>query len=98
MKEKSITKLKILTEAKDVDSDFGAKLECKVSYDGMKKDSPDNWSLNKKSRNALIDHFGPDTKDWIGFTIPIETAITEKGRAIYVDIVELQKSKKGMLM
>ena len=93
VKEKGITKLKIMSEARDVDSNFseGKKLECKVSYDGQIKDGPDTWTLNKKSRNALIDKLGADTVKWIGFVVPVETAITEKGRAIYVDMVELGK-------
>ena len=100
VKEKGITKLKILTEAKDSDSkDFGVKLECKVSYDGMVKDSPDTWSMNKTSRNALIDFLGADTKNWVNRIIPIETAVTEKGRAIHVDVAEMKKQKNpGVLM
>jgi hypothetical protein len=93
VKEKGITKLKILTEAKDVDSEFGAKLECEVSYDNMNKESPTSWSMNKKSRNILIDQFGDNTKNWVNRIVPIETALTEKGRAIYVDTVEMAKQK-----
>ena len=91
VKEKGITQLKITSEPKDVQGDFGIKLECKVSYDGFSTGSPSTWTLNKKSRNALIDKLGNDTAKWIGFVVPIETAITEKGRAIYVDIPALTK-------
>jgi hypothetical protein len=91
VKEKGITQLKITSEPKDVQGDFGIKLECQVSYEGFNTGSPSTWTLNKKSRNALIDKLGNDTEKWIGFTVPVETAITEKGRAIYVDIPALQK-------
>lgn len=74
----------------DVDGNFGKKLECEVSYDSFKDGSPNTWTLNKKSRNALIDKLGNDTTKWIGFKVPIETAITEKGRAIYVDVEALK--------
>ena len=90
VKEKGITHLTITSEPKDVDGNFGKKLECEVSYDGFKKDNPNIWTLNKKSRNALIDKLGGNTTKWIGFKVPIETAITEKGRAIYVDIEALK--------
>lgn len=91
VKEKGLTELKITSEPKDVNGDFGIKLECQVSYDGFGTGSPSTWTLNKKSRNALIDKLGKDTEKWIGFVVPVETAITEKGRAIYVDIPALDK-------
>ncbi len=91
MKEKAIQTLVIVTEPKDVDGSFGKKLECQVGYVGITDDSPDLWTLNKKSRNTLIDKLGNDTTKWIGRKIPIETAITEKGRAIYVDAEALSK-------
>lgn len=94
VKEKGITKLKILTEPKDVDGDFGEKLECQVSYEGQTAKAPRTWTLNKKSRNILIDFFGDNTVNWINKIVPIETAQTEKGRAIYVDLTELQKIKQ----
>jgi len=65
-----------------------------VSYQGVTDDSPSTWSMNKKSRNALIDKFGNDTEKWIGKKVPIETSITEKGRAIYVDVTELNKAQE----
>lgn len=91
VKEHFITNLKIVTEPKDEEGDYGRKLVCKVSYDGNTETSPRTWSMNKKSRNELIDKLGTDTTKWIGFVVPIETAPTEKGRAIYVDSVRLQK-------
>jgi hypothetical protein len=91
VKEKGLTQLKITSEPKDVQGDFGIKLECQVSYENFSTGSPSTWTLNKKSRNALIDKLGNDTAKWIGFNVPVETAITEKGRAIYVDIPALTK-------
>lgn len=90
VKENMINNLKIITEPKDEDGDYGKKLVCNVTYDGITEDSPRIWSMNKKSRNELIDKLGKDTEKWIGFTVPVETAPTEKGRAIYVDSVRLK--------
>ena len=75
----------------DVESEYGVKLECKVNYDGFVKGNPYIWTLNKTSRNALIDKYGNDTAKLLNKKIPIETATTDKGRAIYVDKEALSK-------
>lgn len=62
-----------------------------MTYDNIAPNWPNHWTLNKKTRNILIEHLGNDTMKWIGVIIPIETAPTEKGRAIYVDENELKK-------
>jgi hypothetical protein len=95
VKERQITDLKIEDEPKDVSGEFGVKLECKVSFAGQMKEDPFKWTLNKKSRNVLIEHFSvPGTKFdsviLVGQTIPVETGATEKGRAIYVDEARLK--------
>lgn len=95
VKERGITVLKIEDEPKDVDGQFGTKLECKISYQGQKQGDPYKWTLNKKSRNMLIDKYSIpgvkfNTNVLIGKEIPIETAVTEKGRAIYVDEIKLK--------
>lgn len=75
------------------------KLQARVSYFGQTKEDPYLWTMNKKSRNVLIEHFSDQHKPFdsivlVGHTIPIETAPTEKGRAIYVDETELKKITK----
>lgn len=98
VKERNITELKIENEPKDVSGEYGMKLECKVSFNGQTKEDPTTWTLNKKSRNVLIDHFSQpgvkfDSVILVGQTIPIESAPTEKGRAIYVDVEKLKLIK-----
>lgn len=95
VKEKGISKIKIQTEPIEVTGVFGEKLECKISFEGQTEKSPHKWTMNKKSRNILIDKFGNDTMKWVGKIIPIETAQTEKGRAIYVDVDELDKLEQN---
>lgn len=94
MKERGIDTLIIVTEPKEVDGKFGVKPECEVSFQGQTEDDPHSWTLNKKSTDALIDKFGTDSKKWMGSKIPIETAPTEKGRAIYVDTDKLNKKEE----
>ncbi len=94
MKERGIEVLIIVTEPKEVDGKFGIKPECQVSFQGQTEDDPKFWTLNKKSTNALVDKFGTDSTKWMGVKIPIETAPTEKGRAIYVDIDKLNKKEE----
>ncbi len=94
MKERGIDTFIIVTEPKDVDGTFGVKAECRVSYLGQTEDDPKFWTLNKKSRNSLVDKFGTDSTKWMSVKIPIETAPTEKGRAIYVDTDKLNKKEE----
>lgn len=91
VKEKGITFLTISTEPRDVDGVYGVKLVCDVTYDGYIQGNPHIWTLNQTSRNALIDKYGNDTAKMVGKKIPIETSITEKGRAIFVDRTILEK-------
>ena len=91
MKERGLDTLIIVTEPKDVDGTFGIKAECQVSFKGQTEEDPKFLTMNKTFRNAMVDKFGTDSKKWMGVQIPIETAPTEKGRAIYVDIDELNK-------
>lgn len=70
-KKNNVTKLKILDEAKEVETEFGRKLQCLVQCDDSSK-STRKWSVNNTSRNALIDRFGTDTASWKGKEIPIE--------------------------
>lgn len=91
VKDRNITEFQIISEPKDVDSDFGRKLQCEVTFPGQEKEDPFKWTLNKKSRNILVDYFGTNSENWMNKTVPIESAPTEKGRAIYVDEARLKK-------
>lgn len=79
VKENKVTELKITDartiqevtfEGKDGKPDT-TKLQCEVSYKGQTDDSPKQWTMNNKSKNALIDAFGGDTDQWINKAIPI---------------------------
>ena len=48
VKERGIQELQITSEPKDVDGDFGKKLQCEVTYPNFEKGDPYKWTLNKK--------------------------------------------------
>lgn len=83
--------MKILDEAQLIDTDFGKKVECHVSYSNQGKDDPDTWTMNNTTAKLMQKEFGTDSKNWIDKTIPIETGKTEKGYAIYLDETKLSK-------
>jgi len=96
VKEKGITKLDI-SNARNVEFEQDGKkknrVQVDVSYQGQGKDDPNTWTMNLTSAKVLADFFKSDDADkWKG-KIPIETAPTEKGRAIYVDKIELKRSQ-----
>ena len=90
--EKKLTKLKITNEGEmktyeaDKDSDKSTtKLLIGISYEGQKDGDPTHWSMNNKSRNALIDIWGDDTADWMGKEAEIQLEGTGEYRHIVVD-------------
>ena len=94
IEERKITSLKIVDEgnmvtyeAKNADEKSNTRLVIGVNYEGRKDGDPDRWSLNNKSRNALIDIWGDDTKNWIGKTAEIALSGDGEYRHITVDIL-----------
>jgi len=90
--EKKITSMKIKDEgemvtyeAKKAGDSASTKLVIGVSYDGQSDGDPTKWSMNNKSRNALIDIWGDDTNDWIGKTAEISTSGDGEFKHIVVD-------------
>ncbi len=90
--EKKITSLKITDEGEMVtyqpkteSEKPSTKLVIGVNYDGKKDGDPDKWSLNNKSRNALIDIWGDDTSDWVGKTAEISISGEGEYKHIVVD-------------
>jgi len=72
VQERKITSLKVTDEgemvtyeAKKEGETASTKLVVGVSFEGQKDGDPNKWSLNNKSRNALIDIWGDDTEKWI---------------------------------
>lgn len=61
------------------------KLVIQVTFDGQSKNDPFKWSMNNKSRNALIDKWGSDTEKWIGKEAEINVNGEGKMKHITVD-------------
>ncbi len=76
VQENRITAITITSEGEYVKFDQNGKEVEKISlgieYGGQRSDDPKNWSLNNKSRNALIQIFGEDTAQWIGKTVELK--------------------------
>ncbi len=90
--EKKITSLKIKDEgemvtyeAKKEGDSASTKLVIGVAYDGQGDGDPNKWSMNNKSRNALIDIWGDDTADWVGKIAEISTSGDGEFKHIVVD-------------
>lgn len=90
--EKKITSLKITDEgemrtyeAEKEGDKSSTKLVIGVLYEGMTDTDPHQWSMNNKSRNALIDIWGDDTTEWVGKTVEIQLEGTGEYRHITVD-------------
>lgn len=65
---------KLLTEAIEIEGQNGKQIVAKVKVKGF--DEEKNVAINKPSKNALIEAFGEDSKDWVGKTLMLHT---EKG-------------------
>lgn len=85
LKDSKIDLLTISTIPELKTGTYGDKLECSVTYQGFAQGKPYKWGMNTTCRNQLIDKYGENTDDWLNKTVPVETSITEKGRAIYID-------------
>jgi hypothetical protein len=67
------------------------KLQVPVMYNGQGKEDPSTWTLNNKSKNALVDAFGEDTDDWINKKIPITIGGQGDMTHILVDTLRIEK-------
>lgn len=80
--DKKVTKIKILTEATLVESEYEGKKSMKLECDCSTEVSDPRkvrWQMNPTTQNYLIDKFGADTKTWIGKEI--EIAVKQAGSA-----------------
>jgi len=89
---KKITTLKITDEGEMVTYEPqkagdkpSIKLVIGVNYEGQATDDPQKWAMNNKSRNALIDLWGDDTKSWINKSAEISIAGEGEFKHIIVD-------------
>jgi len=76
-------KFKIIEEPKDVEGNYGIKLECKIQALGPKGDKIiARWTINNRSRDTLIDKLGSETADWIGKEIPVSSELVNGKESI----------------
>lgn len=93
VKEQSITKLIILEEPKIPDNGFNSTVKTRVQCND-KKESIGIWTLNKQSKNALIDKFGSDSIKMVGKEIPVTHESYGRGKfTINVNKTELDKKQ-----
>jgi len=90
--DKKLTSLKITDEgemrtyeAEKEGDKSTTKLVIGISYNGMGDGDPKQWSMNNKSRNALIDIWGDDTANWVNKTVEIQLEGSGEYRHITVD-------------
>ena len=91
IKNSKVTELIILDEVKGVDGEFGRYYNTKVNCNDFNKTLV-LWSINKTSKNSLIDLFGSDTAKWIGKTVVID--LKPYGQEKYSIIVDVPKTAK----
>jgi hypothetical protein len=65
------------------------KIQCEVSYKNQEKEDPNIWTLNSKSRNALIDAWGDNTDNWVNKKIPITLGGSGEMEHILVDSMRI---------
>ena len=95
VREHKIPELLIVSDAEiatftDKKGNETQKLQFKIQYEGFQenKGMPDTWTLNSKSKNALVDAWGPETDDWKGKPIPITLA--GDGEYVHIKVDEIR--------
>ena len=78
-------KIEIASEAQETESQFGVQLVAKVKVGGNEVKT----NINKPSKNALIEAFGTETKDWVGKTVTahLETGLTAGKRTVAIYMI-----------
>jgi len=66
------------------------KIQCHVVYSGQGKEDPSIWTMNNKSRNALIEVWGKDTDKWVNKKIPITLGGEGEMLHILVDSMRIE--------
>ena len=90
VEDRNLTAIRIVDEGEIVEFEQkNGKMERKpcvgIVYADMQPGDPTKWTLNNKSRNALIDIFGKETRKWINQVVEITLAGEDKYRHITVD-------------
>ncbi len=97
VEEHKISEVKIISDVsiakfkKDGKPD-DEKFQFKITYEGFSenKGMPDTWTLNSKSKNALIDAWGDETDDWKDKPIPLALSGDGEYRHIAVDTLRIK--------
>jgi len=63
-----------------------------IDFGNRRNGDPDKWTLNNKSRNAMIDLFGNDTTKWVGKKVEIKLEGSGEYEHITVDTMRTQPS------
>jgi hypothetical protein len=83
----------ILEEPKIPNESFSNTVKARVQCND-KKESIGVWTLNKQSKNALIDKFGSDSLKMVGKQIPVMAEPYGRGKfTINVNRTELMKKQ-----
>lgn len=80
--------IKLTSEAEWIDGQNDSKqLVAKARVKGLEEEV--NLAINKPSKNALIDAFGKDSKEWIGkvLTVAVESGIFAGKRGIMLNLI-----------
>ncbi len=72
----------ILTEAKDVSTNWGMKPQCKVNVSSGGETHEKDMSLNQPMINYLVSNHGKSSNEWIGKTIDVTTKFIKGNDAI----------------
>jgi len=75
-------KIEILTEAKDVKTDWGMKPQCKVKVSVGDEIHEKDISLNVPMVNFLVKTYGKSSGGWIGKTVDVTTKFIKGNDAI----------------
>ena len=97
VREHKITELQI-TDARTIafvefegkDGKSVKKIQCDVTYKEQSKDDPSSWTMNSKSRNAIIQAWGGDTDEWVNKPIPITLGGDGEMLHILVDSMRIE--------
>ena len=93
IKENSVTRLIILEEPVIPQGGFNSSVRARVECNDKNK-TVGIWTLNKQSKNTMIDRFGTDTVKMVNNIIPVLAEPYGRGKyTINVDKVELLKKQ-----
>lgn len=76
------TRIKIMTEAKTEEGNYGPEVRAKVLVQGEKE--PVNCKILTASMNAFIDAWGDDSEGWVGKIVTAHPIDATRGISLYL--------------